>query len=298
VTTSKLTFHIVDVFAEKPFAGNQLAVVRGGQSLSDVEMQAIAREMHFSETTFLLAESPREGGYDVRIFTPEAEVPFAGHPTLGTAHIIRTEICCGNPERLVVNLKVGQIPVTHRGGTQGAGLYWMDQIEPAFGKVLPREAVAPVLGLPDDDIDARFPIEEVSTGLPTLIVPLRSLAAVRRARIATDRYFALVEGAWARPILVFAPEARRPGNHASVRVFAPCFGIPEDPATGSSNGCLAAYLVRHRFLGGERIDVRVEQGWEINRPSLLHLQSAEAAGHIRVSVGGQAITVARGEFCL
>lgn len=295
---SKLTFHIVDVFAEKPFAGNQLAVVRGGWSLNDSEMQAIAREMHFSETTFLLAESPRDGGYDVRIFTPEAEVPFAGHPTLGTAHVIRAEILHGNQERILLNLKVGQIPVTHRPGADGAGLYWMDQIEPEFGKVLPREVLAPVLGLEIDDLDERFAIEEVSTGLPTLIVPLRNLAAVQRARIVADPYSALMEGAWAQPILVFAPEPRRADNHATVRVFAPCFGVPEDPATGSSNGCLAAYLVQHRFFGDERIDIRVEQGFEIHRPSLLHLRAAKEARHIRVSVGGQVISVARGEFCL
>lgn len=295
---SKPTFHIVDVFAEKPLAGNQLAVVRGGQSLTDSEMQAIAREMHFSETTFLLTETPQRGGYDVRIFTPEAEVPFAGHPTLGTAHVIRAEILHGNQERVLLNLKVGQIPVTHRRGADGAGLYWMDQIEPEFGKVLPREVLAPVLDLEIDDLDDRFPIEEVSTGLPTLIVPLRSLAAVQRTRIVADPYSVLMEGAWAQPILVFAPEPRRADNHVTVRMFAPCFGVPEDPATGSSNGCLAAYLVQHRFFGDERIDIRVEQGFEIHRPSLLHLRAAKAAGHIRVSVGGRVLSVARGEFCL
>ena len=295
---SKLTFHLVDVFAEQPLAGNQLAVVRSGHSLGDAEMQAIAREMHFSETTFLLAETPRDGGYDVRIFTPEVEVPFAGHPTLGTAHVIRTEIIGGNQDRILLNLKVGAIPVTHRPESGGTGLYWMEQVEPTFGKVLSRGTLAPVLGLSSDDLDDRFPIEEVSTGLPTLIVPLRNLAALQRARIASDRYSALMEGAWAQPILIFAPEPRRPENHVAVRMFAPCFGVPEDPATGSSNGCLAAYLVQHRFFSDERIDVRAEQGFEIHRQSLLHLRAAKEGGHIRVAVGGQVISVARGEFCL
>jgi trans-2,3-dihydro-3-hydroxyanthranilate isomerase len=293
---STLTFHIVDVFAEKKYAGNQLAVIRGGQALSDAEMQQIAREMHFSETTFLLSETPSNGGYDVRIFTPGAEVPFAGHPTLGTAHIIRTEIAGVDSDRIVLNLKVGQIPVMHSSGSDG-GLYWMRQIEPAFGRILLRESLAPVLGLAASDIDERFPIEEVSTGLPAIIVPLKSLAALQRARIATDKYFTLIEGAWARTILVFSPESHQPGNHASVRMFADCFGIPEDPATGSGNGCLAGYLVRHRYWGNDRIDIRVEQGYEIQRPSLLYLRAESAEGHIHISVGGKAVTIARGEFC-
>jgi trans-2,3-dihydro-3-hydroxyanthranilate isomerase len=291
-----LTFHIVDVFAEKKFAGNQLAVVRGGKGLSDAEMQQIAREMHFSETTFLFTETPTNGGYDVRIFTPATEVPFAGHPTLGTAHIIHTEIPGGKSDRIVLNLKVGQITVSFGSGSDGAGLYWMQQIEPTFGRVVPRERVAPVLGLAADDIDERFPIEEVSTGLPAIIVPLRNLAALQRARIATDKYFTLIEGAWAKPILIFSPEPHQPENHASVRMFADCFGIPEDPATGSANGCLAGYLVRHRYWETDRISIRIEQGYEIQRPSLLYLRAENADGHIHISVGGKVITIAQGEF--
>jgi trans-2,3-dihydro-3-hydroxyanthranilate isomerase len=175
-----LTFYIVDVFAEEKLAGNQLAVVRSGQDLLEAEMQQIAREMHFSETTFLLSETPRNGGYDVRIFTPGAEVPFAGHPTLGTAHIIRAEIPGGNSDRIVLNLKVGPIPVAYRSGLDGAGLYWMRQIEPTFGRIYPRETLAPVLGLAISDLDDRFPIEEVSTGLPTLIVPLKTIVSISR----------------------------------------------------------------------------------------------------------------------
>ena len=127
---SKIPFYIVDVFAEKKYAGNQLAVFREAHSLSGETMQLIARETNFSETTFILQDEPRDGGYDVRIFTPREEVPFAGHPTLGTAHIIRNEILGGKTDALTLNLKVGKIPVTF----SQDGYSWMKQIEPEFGK--------------------------------------------------------------------------------------------------------------------------------------------------------------------
>ncbi|RPJ59800.1 MAG: PhzF family phenazine biosynthesis protein, partial [Dehalococcoidia bacterium] len=122
-------FYIVDVFAEEKFAGNQLAVLRGGANLSPDQMQAIAREMHFSETTFIISEDKTDGGYDVRIFTPSAEVPFAGHPTLGTAHIIRSEILRDNPAEIILNLKVGRIPVKFE-----ENISWMKQVSPEFGQ--------------------------------------------------------------------------------------------------------------------------------------------------------------------
>jgi trans-2,3-dihydro-3-hydroxyanthranilate isomerase len=291
-----LTFYIVDVFAEEKFAGNQLAVFRGCGALKDVEMQRIAKEMNFSETTFILSEIQREGGYDVRIFTPGAEVPFAGHPTLGTAHIIRKEILQSGTGKIVLNLKSGQIPVAFSDETDRNNIYWMKQIEPVFGLTLSAEAVAPVLSLDPGEIYDRFPIEEVSTGLPHVIVPLRNLESLKRARIVKDKYFELIENTWAKPILIFCPKPHQPRNHISVRMFADCFGIPEDPATGSGNGCLAGYLVRHRYWGREEIDIRSEQGYEIGRPSLLLLKAAEKDGKINVWVGGKAITIAKGEF--
>lgn len=292
----KLTYYIVDVFAEVKYAGNQLAVFRGADSISDREMQQIAREMNFSETTFIMSESERDGGYDVRIFTPGEEVPFAGHPTLGTVHIIRNEIARDKESLsgITLNLKAGKIPVTFDKGESST--YWMKQLEPEFGKQLSADKLAHVLGLDPEDIDSRFPIEEVSTGLPHIIVPLKNLEALKRARVNRDRYFELIKDAWARPIMIFCPEPHLKENDISVRMFADCFGIPEDPATGSGNGCLAGYLVRHRYFGGDSVDIRSEQGHEIGRPSLLYLKAEEKDRHINISVGGKAITIARGEF--
>ena len=288
----KLAFFIVDVFAEKKYAGNQLAVFREANSLNGETMQLIARETNFSETTFILQDEPRDGGFDVRIFTPRKEVPFAGHPTLGTAHIIRSEILKSKTEAIILNLKAGKIPVTFAPD----GNSWMKQIEPEFGKQHDAQTVAAILGLPVSDIDARYPLQEVSTGLPFFIVPLKTLTSLQAAKINKDKYFAFIKESWAKGILVFCPQTHEAQNDISVRVFVDYFGVPEDPATGSGNGCLAGYLVRHHYFGRESIDIRSEQGYEIGRPSLLLLKAGTSNGHIQISVGGKSITIAKGEF--
>ena len=284
------TFYIVDVFAERKYAGNQLAVFRGAGELSSDEMQSIAREMNFSETTFILADAPRDGGFDVRIFTPREEVPFAGHPTIGTAHIIHDMILQGKADTVVLNLPVGRIPVTF--GQDGFS--WMTQIQPTFGQQHAPAIVAGVLSLDVAEIDERFPIQEVSTGLPFFIVQLKNLAALQEAKVQQERYFDLIRDTVAKGILVFCSEAHEPRNDISVRVFVDYFGVPEDPATGSANGCLAGYLVQHRYFGGETIDIRSEQGYEIGRPSLLLLKAAQRGADIDIFVGGQSVLVAQG----
>ncbi len=286
------TFYIVDVFAETKYSGNQLAVFRNAAGLSTKEMQTIAREMNFSETTFILSDEPRAGGYDVRIFTPGSEVPFAGHPTLGTAYVIQREIVGAPLEQVVLNLKAGPIPVSF--GTKG--ILWMTQNEPEFGRVLAGEQLAQVLGLDADDFDGRFPIQEVSTGLPHILVPLVGLEALRRIRVDLGRYYRLVEKNWAKAILAFCPGGYDEGQDLGVRMFADYYGVPEDPATGSGNGCLAGYLVKHRYFGRERIDIRTGQGFEIGRPSLLYLQAKRVENSIEVRVGGRTIKVAEGHF--
>lgn len=293
---TKHTFYMVDVFAEQKYEGNQLAVIRDAGGLSDAEMQKITREMHYSETTFILSEEERDGGYDVRIFTPGAEVPFAGHPTLGTAFVIRQEIVKQPVETINLNLKVGQIPVTFKKNGQGEDILWMKQIEPTFAKTLDAESISQVLGIDRNQIDDRFPIQEVSTGMFFIIVPLRDLAAVKRARVAKDQYFKLVEKTQAKVILIFCTETYHQDNNLNVRVFCDYVGIPEDPATGSGNGCLAGYLVKHRYFENDQIDIRVEQGYEIGRPSLLYLKAGQYNDSIDVNVGGRVVMVAKGKL--
>lgn len=288
----KLVFYIVDVFAEQRYAGNQLAVFRRGGGLSGEEMQQIAREMNFSETTFILSEERRDGGFDVRIFTPGEEVPFAGHPTLGTAFVIRNEILQGKAEKVVLNLKVGQIPVTF--GEDG--YCWMKQIEPTFGPRYEAETLAGILGLEVAELDGRYPIEEVSTGLPFFIVPLKTIASLKKAAADRGRYFELIKNTAAKGIMVFCPESHEAQNDISVRMFGDYYGVAEDAATGSGNGCLAGYLVKHRYFGQGAINLRAEQGYEIGRPSLLRLRAEDKDAHIDVYVGGKSILIARGEW--
>ena len=292
----RLSFCIVDVFAEEKYAGNQLAVVRNAQTLSSDEMQKIAKEMHFSETTFILSDRQRNGGYDVRIFTPENELPFAGHPTLGTAYVIQQEIVKENIDTIILNLKIGQIPVTFSYRGKNADILWMRQISPTFGKIFDAGLVAEALSLSRSEIDSRFPIQEVSTGVPFIIVPLKTLAAVKRARTSRKEYLVLIQNTQAQSILVFCPETYNKENDLNVRVFVEEYGIPEDPATGSANGCLAGYLVKHRYYRKDSIDIRVEQGYEIGRPSLLLLKAEVKEKKIDVWVGGKVVMVARGKL--
>jgi trans-2,3-dihydro-3-hydroxyanthranilate isomerase len=283
------TFTIVDVFAEEKYAGNQLAVVRGAADLADETLQKITREMNYSETSFILSEEERDGGYDVRIFTPGGEVPFAGHPTLGTAYVIRNEILATPAERVVLNLEAGEIPVTF------GDVLWMRQLPPSFGPELDPNRLARVLNLEEGDLDHRHPAQEVSTGLPAIIVPLRSLDALRRCRANWDLY--RETAAAGKNLYAFCPEPHGGGpGDLSARMFADDLGVPEDPATGSAAGCLAGYLVEHRYFGADAVEVRVEQGYEIQRPSLLYLRAEREGGGINVSVGGKVQLVARGEL--
>lgn len=288
----RLPYYIVDVFAERKYTGNQLAVFRNAKEISGDEMQSIAREINYSETTFILSDEQKNGGFDVRIFTPKEEIPFAGHPTIGTAQIIKDKILQGNAESVVLNLKVGPIPVTF----SQDGYCWMKQIQPIFGQQHQPEILANILNLEVSDMDERFPVEEVSTGLPFFIVPLKNITALKKARVDKEKCFDLIKNTVAKGILVFCPETHEPQNNISVRVFVDYYGVPEDPATGSGNGCLAGYLVKHRYFGKDNINIRSEQGYEIERPSLLLLIAEQSSSTINISVGGKSILLAQGEF--
>ncbi len=290
-----LTFYLVDVFAEEKYAGNQLAVVCNTDRLSTAQMQKIANEMHFSETTFVLSDEKRNGGYDVRIFTPAREMPFAGHPTLGTAYVMRDRLADKAINKVIVNLKVGQIPVTFEKDRANRDILWMRQIPPMFGRAFGAAETSRMLNLDVNDIDSRHPVQEVSTGVPFVIVPLRTLEAVRRVSVDKEKRLKLARETQAE-ILVFCSETYRKENDLNVRVFVDLFGIPEDPATGSANGCLAGYLSYHRYFGSDSVSVRVEQGYEIGRPSLLHLRAEHKEGEISVRVGGKVVMVAKGEL--
>jgi len=290
--TKGLLYDIVDVFAEEQYAGNPLAVFRGGARLETATLQAIAREMNLSETTFVLHHAARDGAFDVRIFTPAGELPYAGHPTLGTAFVIREALLGGSADQLTLRLGVGLVQVRFAPD----GLVWLTTPRATFGKAPEPSLVAAVLGLPVDALDPRLPLEVATTGEHQLLVPLRDLAALRACRVDTAAYARVSADGIPNCVYAFTREVRSPRNHFSVRMFAPGAGVPEDPATGSAAGWLGAYLARHRVLGGGDFDVRIEQGHEIARPSLLHVRARGSGDALEISVGGCVIPVARGEL--
>jgi trans-2,3-dihydro-3-hydroxyanthranilate isomerase len=291
-----IPYYMVDVFAEQRYAGNQLAVLRTG-ALADSEMQAIARETKFSETTFILSDAPVNGGYDVRIFTPAYEMPFAGHPTLGTAYVIQQHIIGAPVDQVVLNLKVGQIPVKFSYKNGQPDELWMTQRPPEFGDTASHVSVATALGVSVDDLDTRYPAQRVSTGAPFLIVPFKSRAGVVRAKVEFDALKALQDSLDVHGAFLFCGEPYDELNTFNSRMLAAgALDGPEDPATGSANGCFAAYLIEHRYLGSDSIEARVEQGYEMKRPSLLLLQAQREGDSIRVRVGGKVVPVARGEW--
>ncbi len=282
-------FYLVDVFAEKKFGGNQLAVIRVSGELTIEEMQNIAFEFNFSETTFIVSEDNNNYLYDVRIFTPREEIPFAGHPTLGTVFIIQQEILKKKVDKISLKLKAGIIPVELKYVNNKIDKLWMKQLEPKFGEIYSKDIISNILNISKNEIDDNFPVQVVSTGLPGIIVPLKTLDSVKRSKINKELYFDFVKDIDAKAIFIFTPETYSKENDINVRMFADFYGIPEDPATGSVNGCLAGYLVKHSYYGKDNIDIKVEQGYEINRQSLLYLKSDIEKGIINIYVGGKVI---------
>jgi trans-2,3-dihydro-3-hydroxyanthranilate isomerase len=286
-----LRFYIVDVFAENKYEGNQLAVFIPEGKLEPTEMQKIAREMNFSETTFINSGIQDNGGYDVKIFSPDSELPFAGHPTLGTAYVIKNLLDRSDSNKIKLNLPVGQIPVVFE--NQYA---WMTQNQPEFGAKVEIDRIPAILQINREDINTELPIQVVSTGLPSVIVHLNSLDAISRCKINHRAYAELLKDMGDVNLLVFTTETASPENDLNVRLFMPIPGYLEDPATGSANGNLAGYLLEHNFFNSNEINYRVEQGAFIGRPSLLKINAKKTDNHYLIQVGGKVIVVSEGTW--
>ena len=284
---------IVDVFAEAKYEGNQLAVVIDNEGIPTDLMQKLAREMHFSETTFITESDLAKKTFKVRIFTPESELPFAGHPTLGTAYIAQKILLKEKVEELTLDMKAGMIPVRFNYEEDEPEVLWMKQLPPEFGEIHPVEKFAEFLGLKPDDFDIDYPIQEVSTGVYFYIIPLKSREALKRVKLDSDKLAEYSKNKKAKWPFIFCKEPENPENHLKARMIT---SFTEDPATGSANGCFAGYLVKHRYFDSESINVRVEQGAEINRPSILYLKAKQIGNSIEVNVGGKVAYVAKGHL--
>jgi trans-2,3-dihydro-3-hydroxyanthranilate isomerase len=284
-----------DVFSSTPLEGNSLAVFSDARGLTDAEMQAIAKEMNLSETTFIFprdANTERERGVRVRIFTVQEELPFAGHPTLGTAFSIRN----GRAESdVVLELNVGKVPVRFE-QTPGQPVFGeMTQVDPVFGMVHEREAVAHATGLNVDDFDPSLPIQTVSTGLPFTVTPLKSLTVIQKLRVDLHRTSEYLERTGGRFLYFVTRETvdAAAGLHARM-----LFYNGEDPATGSAAGCTAAWMVAHGVAAPDQ-RVLIEQGVEMQRPSRIFVRASKHDNRIvNVRVGGSAVEVIRGEVFL
>jgi len=287
----KHPLYIVDVFAEAKYEGNQLAVIIDNEGIPTDLMQKLAREMHFSETTFITESDLEKKTFKVRIFTPESELPFAGHPTLGTAYVAQKILLQKKVEELTLDMKAGLIPVEFNYEGDEPGVIWMRQLPPEFGDIHPVEKFAEFLGLEPDDFDADYPIQEVSTGVYFYMIPLKTREALKRVKLDSEKIAEYSKDKKAKWPFMFCREPENPENHLKARMIT---SFTEDPATGSANGCFAGYLVKHRYFGGDKIDVRVEQGAEVNRPSILYLKAEKKGDSIEVNVGGKVAYVAEG----
>jgi trans-2,3-dihydro-3-hydroxyanthranilate isomerase len=296
----RLHYHRVDVFTNRAFGGNPLAVFTNGRDLSTETMQAIAREMNLSESTFVLPPDDPAHAYRVRIFTPGRELPMAGHPTVGTAFVLaREHLVDLARERTVIILEegVGDIPVEINATDGEAGMIWMTQPHPQFGaQSSDVAAIAGMLSLPPSAIDARYPIQVVSTGVPMLFVPLVDLEAARSVRINGRVFDEIMPAFGTGEVFVFTTEVENPGSTVHSRMFAPELGIIEDPATGSASGPLGAYMVRYGIVTASPVAYIVsEQGIEMGRPSFIHIQIERRADEfVRVQVGGQCVYMGDG----
>ena len=299
----------LDVFTQTPLVGNPLAIFTDARGLGDREMQALAREMNLSETTFILPRDPvteaREGK-QVRIFTVAEELPFAGHPTLGTAlHLYASESARNSkkPAQIMLDLKAGKIPVTFTVDSENAGRNRVDgqvfgemrQRDPKFGNTLLREEVARVIGVAPDEIPPEWPIQSVSTGLTFTIVPFRNQQTLTNLKFSFARAEEFLKKSGAKFFYFLCPERRDGRVEARARMF---FYGGEDPATGSAAGCAASWMVRHGIANSDE-QVVIRQGVETRRPSEMYVRAAgNGQGVANVRVGGYAVEVLRGNLSL
>lgn len=292
---------IVDVFTTRPFAGNQLAVVLSADSISGEAMQSVAREMNFSETTFVLPAQNSDHAARVRIFTPAAELPFAGHPTVGTAWVLLNEgLVKGGDGRFILEENVGPVGVRlQREG--GREVVWMTHPKVSFEETVPdRTIVASALGLNEADLAPGVPLQVASTGNPFLFVALRNRRAVDAASSDGARLNKIFAGREARAVFMFAVDG--PGKIYS-RMFAPhLLGIAEDAATGSAAGPLGAFAVKYGLVPrAASVSLVNEQGTKMGRQSFLHIELAYGADHdipTRIEVGGSVVPIVSGQLSL
>ena len=298
---ARFRYVTADVFTDVPFGGNQLAVFPDARGIPEHRLLDVTREFNFSETTFVYPPTDAAHTRRLRIFTPGAELPFAGHPTVGTAHVLAAigEIpLAGDATRIVFEEGVGPVPVLIRAkdGVPDFAQLSVAKLPEAGPPTPDRAAMAAVLGLEVDDLlDGAWMPQAFSCGLPFTFVALRDIDAVRRSRLRMDAWATTLKDAWSTEVFVFARGGDRPGTDFHARMFAPALNVPEDPATGSANAALAGYLAARDPRRDGMLSWRVEQGFEMGRPSILEVEADVVGGRVTgVRVGGASVLVSEG----
>lgn len=291
----QLNYHVVDVFTSKPLEGNPVAVFIDARGLSDAFMQKIAKELNLSETVFVLP--PSHAGFDVRarIFTPTHEMSFAGHPTIGTAYVVReVGIIQGKPMEMVLEERVGPIRVRVDAGD--APIIWLESPQVSKGRIYDRASCAQALGLAGDDLIPNVPCRLLTAGNPNIFVALRDKSVVDRA-VLDPAKFAALHADQEGPVCMFIFAPVKEGAYS--RMFAPALGVAEDPATGSATGPLAAFMMEHALVAHEDGTRFIsEQGTKLGRRSLLHVQITGNYGSRGIFIGGQVAPVTRATMAL
>jgi trans-2,3-dihydro-3-hydroxyanthranilate isomerase len=292
----ELTYYLVDVFTNTQFEGNQLAVFPDSKDISDDLMQKIANEFNLSETTFVFPSDDDNCDCKLKIYTPQRELPMAGHPTIGTAFILLQYglIIPKNKNYLVFEEGVGPVKVEFELKNKKPELIFMNQPIPEFGPIFSDTSqIAELLSLKKEDIRKDIPVQSISSGVPFLFVPLSNIDAVKNAKVRIDLLYEVLKDVETKQIFIFTTETERKDSFVHCRMFAPTFGIVEDSATGSAHGPLGAYLVKYGLSDGKRF--ASEQGFEMGRPSIINVEVTHNDGNItNVKVGGKCVAMGKG----
>ncbi len=289
-----LQTYIVDVFASEPLSGNPLAVVLGEAFPEEQRMQKIAAEMNFSETVFAIFAEQR-GKYPIRIFTPAQEIQFAGHPIIGTAAVLRQFHDAAVTHSMMLDTRIGPLEVDFEKDGKDVEMIWMQSPVSQFGQTLPHELVCGSVGLRVADLDSSLPVQVISAGTAALLVPVRTADALYRAHLDLEQHLSLARKGVPKLIYLFCRETRQAENDFQARFFFDANGAREDPATGNGAAFFGAYLLRYLPACMSRFPVRIEQGYSLGRPSLIHVRTARG-NDSRIQVGGSVYPVLQGKM--
>jgi trans-2,3-dihydro-3-hydroxyanthranilate isomerase len=289
-------FYIVDVFAECRYAGNQLAVVLGADGLPGDAMGRIAAETNYSETAFANSTPEGDGAFRVRLFTPAREIDFAGHPLLGSGWVIRHHLLTHASGHVRLRIAAGDISVSFETSADGREVAWFRAPPVSFGQTCPPARIAAAVGVSPEDIAIDAPVQVLSAGTSVMIVPMRSLRSLRQSQLDLEAFASLAADGFPPLLYLYCHETRDADNDVCARFFFEAHGVREDPATGNGAAFLGAYLLEHRVFARTDLDLRIEQGFEIRRPSLVLLRARMVGGYREVNVGGCVIPIVRGEL--